>query len=107
MATGLLCSLRNHMINRADYGSAYQGGFDRTVRFLSSRGVRRDTAEEIAQEAWVVGWERLGQLRNEELLRTWVNTIALNLYRRSTCVEKRKRPLRENLGRTSLNTAAI
>jgi DNA-directed RNA polymerase specialized sigma24 family protein len=95
------------MINRADYGSAYQCGFERTVRFLSSRGVCRDIAEEIAQEAWVVGWERIGQLRNEDLLRTWVNTIALNLYRRSTWAEKRKRPLRENAGRTSLNTAAM
>lgn len=95
------------MINRADYGNAYQGGFERTVRFLSSRGVGPDVAEEIAQEAWVVGWERIGQLRKEELLRTWVNTIALNLYRRSTCVEKRKLPLDENAGRTSLNTAAI
>jgi RNA polymerase sigma factor (sigma-70 family) len=37
---------------------------------------------EAAQAAWVRGWERLGQLRDEKLVVTWVNTIALNAYRR-------------------------
>lgn len=37
---------------------------------------------ESAQAAWVRGWGRLGQLRDETLVLTWVNTIALNVYRR-------------------------
>lgn len=62
------------------YARAYQQGFHLTVGFLVSRGVRRDSADDVAQAAWVRGWERLAQLRNESLVVTWVNTIALNLY---------------------------
>ena len=68
-------------MTRDGYGQAYQHGLDRTVRFLLSRGVRRDNARECAQDAWVKGWERLSQLRDEALVVTWVNTIALNAYR--------------------------
>lgn len=69
-------------MNRERYGQAYQKGFNLTVRFLLSRGVQRDIAAEAAQAAWVKGWERRDQLRNESLVVTWVNTIALNVYRR-------------------------
>jgi DNA-directed RNA polymerase specialized sigma24 family protein len=68
-------------MTRDGYGQAYQRGFDLTVRFLLSRGVARDTANEVAQAAWVRGWERHGQLRNDDFVLTWVNTIALNVYR--------------------------
>jgi DNA-directed RNA polymerase specialized sigma24 family protein len=63
------------------YGQAYQRGYNRTVRFLLSRGARADSACEAAQAAWARGWERIGQLRNEDLVITWVNTIALNHYK--------------------------
>ena len=63
------------------YSQAYSAGFDRTVRFLRSRGVRGETARELAQAAWVRGCERIGQLRDENIVLTWVNTIALNIYR--------------------------
>jgi DNA-directed RNA polymerase specialized sigma24 family protein len=52
-----------------------------TVRFLESRGSARDSAEEIAQAAWVRGWERIEQLRDVAMVFTWVNTIALNIFR--------------------------
>ena len=68
-------------MNREEYGQAYQRGFELTVRLLLSRGVPADRAREVAQAAWVRGWERLEQLRNESLVVTWVNTIALNVYR--------------------------
>jgi len=63
------------------FGEAYRAGFERTVRFLTSRGASRDGALEAAQAAWARGWERLSQLRNEEMILTWVNSIALNVYR--------------------------
>jgi RNA polymerase sigma-70 factor (ECF subfamily) len=69
-------------MTKEEYGQAYQKGFSLTVRFLLSRGVQRDVADEAAQAAWVRGWERLEQLRNESSVTTWVNTIALNVYRR-------------------------
>ncbi len=68
-------------MTREGYGQAYQRGFDLTVRFLLSRGVQQDNAKEAAQAAWARGWERLNQLRDEALVVTWVNTIALNAYR--------------------------
>ena len=64
------------------YGKAYQHGFDRTIRLLLSRGARSECAREAAQAAWAKGWERIDQLRNESVVTTWVNTIALNCYRR-------------------------
>jgi len=70
--------------------------------------VARDTAEEISQAAWMRGWERLGQLRSDELIATWVNTIALNLYRRTIRQERRLQGLQEPLyAKSTVNWAAI
>lgn len=95
-------------MSRESYGQAYQRGFDLTVRFLLSRGVQRDNAQDVAQAAWVRGWERLNQLRNEALVVTWVNTIALNVYRSLI----RREPLKYVLPKlcdktTAINVAAI
>jgi len=68
-------------MTRDEYGQAYQMGFESTIRLLQSRGARSDSAREVAQAAWTRGWERLSQLRNDRLVRIWVNTIALNVYR--------------------------
>lgn len=71
-------------MTRDIYGKFYERGFGLTIRFLISRGVRPESAEETAQAAWVKGWERLAQLRNERMVITWVNSIAWNVYRSST-----------------------
>ena len=90
------------------YAQAYQAGLSLTFRFLLSRGVGRDTAEELSQAAWMRGWERLEQLRNEELVSTWVNTIALNLYRRAVRDERRLQVLQDPLyAKSTMNWAAI
>jgi DNA-directed RNA polymerase specialized sigma24 family protein len=82
-------------VTRHAYGQAYQSGFDRTVRFLMSRGALGDGAVEAAQAAWARGWERLDQLRDERMVLTWVNTIALNAYRGLLRKEKLAVPLSE------------
>ncbi len=64
-----------------DFGKAYQRGYTLTVRFLVSRGLPYDTAQETAQAAWVKGWERIGQLRDQSMVLTWMNSIALNIHR--------------------------
>jgi DNA-directed RNA polymerase specialized sigma24 family protein len=89
------------------YGQAYQRGFDLTFRFLQARGVPRESAREASQAAWAKGWERLGQLRNEDLVITWVNTIALNVYRRGRRHETSWRVLRDVGTRPKINLAAI
>jgi DNA-directed RNA polymerase specialized sigma24 family protein len=90
-----------------DYGRAYQRGFESTVRFLLSRGARWDGARETAQAAWVRGWEQLKQLRNDEVVITWVNTIALNAYRSVVRAEQTHGSLPEISIKPGVNLAAI
>lgn len=95
-------------MTREEYGQAYIEGHERTVRFLLSRGVLRDTAQDVAQAAWARGWEHLNQLRDESLLITWVNAIALNHFRRSLRYEQRHETLVDIAQSSSgLNWAAI
>jgi len=74
---------------REEYGRAYQKGYPATVRFLASRGLPTETAHELAQAAWVRGWQYRDQLRDTALLLTWVNSIALNLQKRFLRNEQR------------------
>jgi RNA polymerase sigma factor (sigma-70 family) len=95
-------------MTRDGYGQAYQRGFDLTVRFLLSRGVCPHEAHEVAQVGWEKGWERLGQLRNENLVITWVNTIALNAYRSWIRRKPKIQALLEQRHKTAgINLAAI
>ncbi len=64
-----------------DYARAFETGFPATLRFLLSRGAAVEEAEEIAQAAWVRGWEYRDQLRDPGLVGFWVNSIARNLFR--------------------------
>jgi len=64
-----------------EYGLEYKKGLIRTTHFLVNyTRLSSDTAEEIAQEAWVKGWEHLGQFRDESSVLTWVNRIAVRIY---------------------------
>ena len=94
-------------MTREKYGLAYQKGFASTVRFLLSRGVPSDSANESAQAAWARGWERLSQLRDEATLLTWVNSIALNVYRGVIRRECYKEPLTEFHGKGEIDLARI
>ncbi|HTR34624.1 MAG TPA: sigma factor-like helix-turn-helix DNA-binding protein [Bryobacteraceae bacterium] len=73
-------------MTREEFGSAYSRGYNMTVRFLVSRGLSFDTAQETAQAAWAKGWERLSQLRDSSMVLTWMNSIALNIHR--SCVRR-------------------
>jgi DNA-directed RNA polymerase specialized sigma24 family protein len=64
-----------------EFGSAYAQGFVLTRRLLITRGLSWDVAQETAQAAWAKGWERHHQLRDSRMVVTWINTIALNIYR--------------------------
>ena len=70
-------------MTRDEFGAAYQRSFRNTVGYLLARGLSADSAHEIAQAAWVRGWERLSQLRDSRTLPMWLNRVALNLYRTS------------------------
>jgi RNA polymerase sigma factor (sigma-70 family) len=68
-------------MKRTEYAVAFESGYGATRRFLLSRGAALDEAEEIAQAAWVRGWEYKDQLRDPNLVGYWVNSIARNLFR--------------------------
>ena len=89
------------------YGLAYQKGFDITVRFLLSRGAQKEYAMEAAQGAWVRGWERLHQLRDDTKVLVWVNSIALNGYRRLAQRQPPSRELPEIVSPRGIDTARI
>ncbi|MEO8048794.1 MAG: sigma factor-like helix-turn-helix DNA-binding protein [Acidobacteriota bacterium] len=89
------------------YGQAYQRGFNQTIRLLLSRGARSECAREAAQAAWAKGWERINQLRNESVVTTWVNTIALNCYRSLLRSESHQLPLTELPTGGDFNLGAI
>jgi DNA-directed RNA polymerase specialized sigma24 family protein len=90
-----------------DYGDAYSKHFRRTVNLLISRGAPREAAEEASQAAWVLGWECLHQLRNQQLLATWVNTVALNCYRRMLRHMKQEEAVAEIPGSCTIDFAAL
>jgi RNA polymerase sigma-70 factor (ECF subfamily) len=68
-------------ITREQYAEAYSNGYEKTTRFLVSRAVDFEIAEETSQAAWARGWEHRHKLRNPAMVLSWVNTIALNLFR--------------------------
>jgi DNA-directed RNA polymerase specialized sigma24 family protein len=94
-------------MTREGYGQAYQGGYDVTFRFLRSRGIPRERAAEVTQDAWAKGWERLEQLRNEDMVVSWVNAIALNAHRRLIRDEPAWQMLPEIRTMPGINLAAI
>ncbi|MBZ5675641.1 MAG: hypothetical protein LAP61_15480 [Acidobacteriia bacterium] len=95
-------------MTREEYGNIYQTGRERTIRFLLSRGAAPGLAADIAQSAWLRGWERLSQLRDPQMILTWINSIALNQFRRVIRVERLHQELQRSAqGNTSLDLAAI
>jgi len=94
-------------MTREEYGSAYKVGYNLTVRFLVSRGLTYDSARETAQAAWVKGWERLGQLRDPNMVLTWMNSIALNIHRSYMRREPFSQTLPEIATPPKINLAAI
>ena len=89
------------------YGEAYTQGYVRTVRYLCSRGISAEFSQELAQSAWARGWERIQQLRNDRMVFTWVNTIALNTYRSGLRNAPQMEPLREYTCSAEDNLASI
>lgn len=94
-------------MTREDYGKAYQKGYTLTVRFLVSRGLPYDAAQETAQAAWAKGWERIGQLRDQSMVLTWMNSIALNIHRSYIRREPMLQTLPELSTAPKVNLAAI
>jgi RNA polymerase sigma-70 factor (ECF subfamily) len=89
------------------YGQAYQKGFSKTVRVLRSRGASKHHAEDVAQTAWLQGWQKLDQLRDEGMIASWINAIAMNYYRRGSRHEARYHELPELCGHVGIDLARL
>jgi DNA-directed RNA polymerase specialized sigma24 family protein len=89
------------------YGQAYRTGYSRTVRLLRSRGASQDTAEDVAQAAWLRGWQKLEQLRDEGVVVSWVNGIAINYHRRGSQDQARYQALPDLCGRVGIDLAPL
>jgi DNA-directed RNA polymerase specialized sigma24 family protein len=96
-----------HVISRESYAGKYQTEFRRTVRLLVSRGAPYDIACDAAQSAWAKGWEQRQSLRNEGFLISWVNTIALNFYRRVLRRAQRFEKLAQDPMTNGMDTVAM
>ena len=94
-------------MTRDAYGLAYQHGFELTVRFLLSRGIRTQSALESAQSAWVRGWEKVTQLRDEKMVVSWINSIALNDYRKWLRQQSKLEHLRDLPGGVETDLTAL
>ncbi len=96
-------------MTQEEYGEAYQRDFYRTVRMVRGRGASREQAEDVAQRAWLQGWQKLDQLRDNRALLGWINTIAANDHRRSGPREARLHPLSDTAfcGKLAVNLAAL
>ncbi|MDZ4801423.1 MAG: sigma-70 family RNA polymerase sigma factor [Bryobacteraceae bacterium] len=80
---------REAPLSEAQFGDAFQSCFPLTLRFLLSRGVAADVAEEVAQAAWVKGWECRDQLQRPQMIAAWVNSIAKNMLKNRRRTEQR------------------
>ncbi len=74
------------MMMQGAYAAAYEGGLQTTIRLLLSRGLMLEDAEEVAQAAWARGWEARQQLKSEDRVVPWVNSIAMH----TMCNNKRR-----------------
>lgn len=92
------------------FSDSYQTGLPRTIALLISRGVPRDMSQDIAQGAWMRGWMYRNQLRDPSAVVSWVNTIALNLFRRSLRCSSRElelKPAHIDSRSTTIDEASI
>jgi RNA polymerase sigma factor (sigma-70 family) len=89
------------------FGDAFRRHYPVTLRFLLSIGAPADLAEEIAQAAWVKGWERRWQLRRPETIGTWVNSIAKNMLKNRLRADQKLEALNDAATTHGWWTAAI
>ena len=77
--------------NREAYGRLVSAYSRQVCSFLSARCVRWEQVEEIAQDAFVSGWESIDQLQDPLAFPSWVKGIARNLLQQERRVKARER----------------
>lgn len=88
------------------FATAYQNGFRATIRLMLSKGLLIDEAEELAQAAWVRGWEARQQLKCDDRVVQWVNSIAISTMHNEKRRSRRYEELDETLAHYAHPVAA-
>lgn len=89
------------------FGQAYGRGFAKTVRLLRCRGASPHDAEDLAQAAWLRGWQKIDQLRDTGMIGSWINAIAINCHLRGISREARFQALTDVCGRAGMDLAPL
>lgn len=80
-----------------EFGQSYASGYMKTVRWLVKLGLKVDHAEELAQQSWTRGYEKLDQIKDPSMIVAWVNSIAINFDR-----SNHRRPINKIITYTSI-----
>jgi len=98
---------REHLVDRAAGGDAeafeelYRENVGRVYLLCLRMCGNPSTAEELAQEAFVRAWQKLGSFRGESAFSTWLHRVTVNIVlgnRRSTARrEARVKPVGDEL----------
>lgn len=98
----------NHccMMSPQSYADAYVSGMRRTMRLLLSKGLVASEAEELAQSAWVRGWEARDQLKDKDRIVSWVNSIAMHTMFNQKRRSKRQEELDERTAEAPVDSSA-
>jgi RNA polymerase sigma factor (sigma-70 family) len=94
-------------LSREQFADAYEAGYPITLRFLKSRGASSDIAEEVGQDAWAKAWACLHQLRQPELIRPWVNSIAKRMLSNLMQIGQKHEQITEYSGSASASSAGM
>jgi RNA polymerase sigma factor (sigma-70 family) len=68
--------------SKGSFDELYRRHRDRVARAAYLVLGEAESAQDVAQDAFLVAWRDLGRLRNPDVFRAWVTGIALNLCRR-------------------------
>ena len=79
-------------MERESFDELYETYFDPVYRYMLSLCRDSHTAEEITQEAFFKAMRSLGQFRGECSIKSWLCTIARNLWLSDVRKNKRKPP---------------
>lgn len=68
-------------MTREQFGEVYSQNYGPMVRAFVARGLSHDKAEDLVQSAFLRGFKRLGQLKDDESVAGWIAAIARNAFR--------------------------
>jgi RNA polymerase sigma-70 factor (ECF subfamily) len=64
-----------------DFETIFKRYFGEVLQFFLRKGIRRETAQDLTQETFLRVYQGIREFRNESSLRTWIFSIAENVWR--------------------------